>query len=291
MSTPSTLAILILLSIVMISLVLQQQEQEEEQQEEYGQDNNTTTTTVTSTTFGPLQGTNLLDFLKALSAFVFAYQGQSIYLELMSEMKDDREFPMSCNLAYGVMCAVYGLTVIVAYGIKGDDTPEFLPDAVPPGLARRVAGGLVVLHITVSYVIACQPLHNWLHCTVFPRTYQKESMLGSIHWFFLTVGYLVFGFFIGILVPFFADVQALIGSLFGAPTIFGWPAAFFLAVHRRSTNTWSDAIIAMGYGNTVICCFFLFICTPLFCLLGTTGAIQSIVQDSKEAIESPFQCY
>lgn len=283
LSAPSTMAILVLLAIVMIRLLQDNDLHESE-------NNNDKLPFGYSTTFGPLPDTNLFDFLQAMSAFVFAYQGQSIYLELMSEMKDARQFPRACNLAYTFMSFIYGFTILVAYGMKGIDTPEFLPDSVPAGVARRIAGALVVLHITVSYVIACQPLHNWLHCTIFPQTYQEESTLGSIHWFLLTVGYLMIGFVIGNLIPFFADVQALIGSLFGAPIVFGWPAAFYLALHRRNTHSWSEAATCMGYGNLIICSIFLFVCTPLFCLLGTTGAIQSIIQDSKEAVK-PFQCY
>jgi FtsH-binding integral membrane protein len=186
---------------------------------------------------------------------------------------------------------VYWLTVSIAYGVKGANTSEFLPDSVPEGLGRRIAGFLVVLHITVSYVIVCQPLHSWFHLKLFPRTYQKESKLGTVHWFLITVGYLIFGFVVGNLIPFFADVQAFIGSLFGAPTIFGWPPAFYIYLHRQQTNSWNEAAIQMGYGNAAVCVIFLFVCTPLFCVLGTSGAIQSIFEDSKDSVNKPFQCY
>ena len=71
LSVPSTLAIIILLVTVMVNL-------SQDASEPFAE----------STSLGPLPDTNLFDFLAALSAFVFAYQGQSIYLELMSEMKD-----------------------------------------------------------------------------------------------------------------------------------------------------------------------------------------------------------
>ena len=242
-----------------------------------------------TTTTGPLPGTSPLDFLESLSAFVFAYQGQSIYLELMSEMKDARQFPRSCNFAYIVMCSMYGLTVVVAYGFRGIDTPEFLPDILPAGAARTMAGILVVMHITVSYVIACQPLHTWLHSTIFPKTFHGESLRGSLDWFFVTFGYIAFSFCVGNLIPFFADVQALIGSLFGAPTMFGWPVAFYFALYRRRTESWKSACEQMGWANAGICLLFLFVLTPLFCILGTTGAIQSIIEDAEQATK-PFQC-
>jgi amino acid permease len=73
LSVPSTLAVLILLVIVIVTLM-------QDNNEPFGK----------STTYGPLPDITILDFLEALSAFVFAYQGQAIYLELMSEMKDSK---------------------------------------------------------------------------------------------------------------------------------------------------------------------------------------------------------
>ena len=146
--------------------------------------------------------------------------------------------------------------------------------------------------VTVSYVIACQPLHMWLHATIFPKTFNEDSLVGQIHWFIITFAYIVFGFIVGNLIPFFADVQALIGSLFGAPTIFGWPPLFFIMMCRSKNpeSSWKETFQQMGIIHTVLCLLFLFVCTPLFCILGTTGAIQSIIEDSKSAMIKPFQC-
>ena len=274
LSIPSTCAIVLLVLIVMGSLL---------------GNGNTTTSFGDTTTIGPIEGTNSLDYLQALSAFNFAYQGQSIYLELMSEMKDSTQFPRSCNFAYVVMAFVYAVTVVVAYGLRGIDTPDFLPDILPPGFARSTVGLLVVLHIAVSYVVSVQPLHMWFHSTIFPKTATEESLSGKGHWFVLTFGYLIFGFFVGNLIPFFADVQALIGSLFGAPTIFAWPAAFYFALYRRKANSWKEACEIMGWKHAITCLLFLFMFTPIFWVLGTSGAVASIVQDAKNSLR-PFEC-
>ena len=280
------------------------------------------------TTYGvyPSDTTSILDYLEAISAFVFAYQGQAIYFELMNEMKEPQQFPRSCYIAYSIMCCIYGVVVIIVYGYLGKtNTPEFLPDSLLNGtIIKQIVGFLVVLHITVSYVIACQPLHMYLHSTFFPSTYQQTSLLGSIHWFCITFGYIVIGYIVGNLIPYFADVQALIGSLFGAPIIFGWPSVFIFMLYYFSSSSAAptigrelreadvdeDSVIdhptnsssstfgrsyktifqQMGYKHAIVCCIFLVICTPLFCLLGTIGAIQSIVEDTEQATTKPFQC-
>ncbi|KAL3909965.1 MAG: hypothetical protein SGILL_007879 [Bacillariaceae sp.] len=281
LSAPSTCAIVIMVFLIIGNLLMSQQSSSS------GNTNNNSfgaTTTVL-----PQEGTTPLDYLEALSAFVFANQGHAIFLELMAEMRDAYQFPKACILAYSIMCVMYALTVVVAYGIMGVNTEEFLPDILPPGAIQTTVGCLVTFHITVSYVISCQPLHMWIHETVFPSTFQEESVKGKIHWFVLTCGYLAFGFFVGNLIPFFADVQALIGSLFGAPTIFGWPVAFYFMIQRRKAASWHETIQHMGWGHVAICLFFLLVCTPVFVILGTTGALSSIVRDAEEGAK-PFQC-
>jgi len=339
LSGPSTCSIILMVFVILGNLIFHRNDSEygTEDSVTLGDYNSTTNTTIhgstnstdtinstdtnnsefvfgASTTIWPLPGTTLLEYLEAMSAFVFAYQGHAIFLELQAEMKDAREFPFACSIGYIIMCLMYAMTVLVAYGLRGDQTEEFLPDILPDGPARQLVGVLVCLHITVSYVIACQPLHMWLHATIFPQTFQQESRRGSWHWFLLTCGYLLFGFLIGNCVPFFADVQALIGSLFGAPSVFGWPVLFFVMLcrqqqlqqqaelqeqdqpnhvsnhHDSNMDSWWKTFQLMGgWHHVVVCAIFLFVLTPLFCILGTTGAIASIVQDAEHAPE-PFQC-
>lgn len=283
LSLPSTLAIVFSVLIIASNLLFF----------------NTNETPVT-TTVAPPSDTTLFDYLMALSAFCFAYQGQSIYLELISEMKEPRHFPRAVNLSYAIMCLLYGLTVCVAYSVKGSEIPGFLPDILPQGgAARATVGAMVVLHITVSYVIAGQPLHKWFHATFFPSTVEEESKRASFHWFLVTFGYLLVGWVLSNCIPFFADVQALIGSLFGAPIMFAWPVVFVVAAlggreilvnDNKRNSLWKQGFRNLGWGHAAIGIFFLAICTPVFCILGTTGAIKSIVEDSAKAAIPPFHC-
>jgi len=249
----------------------------------------------------PEDGTDILKFLKATSAFLFAYQGQAIFLEIMSEMRDSQEFPKAIAVAYAIMSVVYGsFALFVAYyGGVGRVVPEFSPDVLSSSSLKAIVGGtLAVLHISVSYVITCQPLHRWLHSVVFPRTAGKESCRANCHWFLVTVGFLLFGYVIGNLIPFFADVQAILGSLFGAPVVFAYPVLFYFALTRRNRSFTSEQQIttmkkkiqtSMNWKHTIIGVVFLLVCTPLFCILGTTGAIASIIQNIGNS-PLPFSC-
>jgi vesicular inhibitory amino acid transporter len=55
------------------------------------------------TTGGLQPGLKFLGVFNSLTAVIFAYGGQSIFLEIMSEMKDTTEFPKACTASYVFM--------------------------------------------------------------------------------------------------------------------------------------------------------------------------------------------
>ena len=70
-------------------------------------------------------------------------------------------------------------------------------------------------------------------------------------------------------VPFFSQLQDLLGSLTGSPMIFGWPAFFFL--RGRALNG-----VSVGWADWLTCGLFLGVLLPVFTVLGTYSSIESI---------------
>ena len=62
------------------------------------------------------------------ASFIFAYQGQSIFLEVMREMKKPEAFPKTVGVANITMMLVYLTITMICYHYKGDTLPPFLPD-------------------------------------------------------------------------------------------------------------------------------------------------------------------
>ena len=87
-------------------------------------------------------------------------------------------------------------------------------------------GELLAFHTLVSYLLTGQPLHRTLHLAISPHTADQPE--GAFHWACLTLGMLLLAFLVANVIPFFADVQDLLGNILRAPTVFGWPAFFFL---------------------------------------------------------------
>ena len=106
----------------------------------------------------------------ALGSFIFAYQGQSIFLEIMREMRQPDHFPRALLSANGLMMACYTIISAVAYGTHGASVAAFLPDALGEGWVRSVVGVLLAFHTAVSYLLTGQPLHRNVHLLLFPAS-------------------------------------------------------------------------------------------------------------------------
>jgi len=81
---------------------------------------------------------------------------------------------------------------------------------------------------------------------------------------------------------FFADFQDLLGNLFGAATVFGWPAFFYL--RGRGLRR-----LPISRFDKLMCGTYLLLCMPLFTGLGTVNSILKIVDDWG-TLGKPFEC-
>ena len=234
------------------------------------------------TDLGPPSDENFINMYGNLSSFVFAYQGQSMFLEIMREMKKSRQFPKSVSVANMIMCVVYGATTGLSYYYKGSGVNSFLPFALQKGIVKTIVGLLLCYHIIVSYLVTGMPLMFSFHEMIWPNTLYLRNSRSKVHWAIITGSFLVLSYFIANLIPFFSDFQNIIGSALGAPILFGWPAFFFLRacyIHNKRIS-WFDLII---------CCFFLFIMLPSCVGLGLYSAITSLISNWKR-VGKPFQC-
>ena len=64
-------------------------------------------------------------------------------------------------------------------------------------------------------------------------------------------------------------LQNLLGALTGAPSIFGWPALFYLRACKMRGER-------VGCCDAFLCKTFLYLLLPLTCSLGTAEALRSI---------------
>ena len=109
-----------------------------------------------------------LEWAGAICAYVFAFQGQTVFLEIMREMRQPGRFGAAVDAANLLMSAVYVSTVGVGYGARGAGVAPYLPDSMHHGPSKAAVGLLLAAHTGVCYVITGQPLHRALHAALFP---------------------------------------------------------------------------------------------------------------------------
>ena len=232
-----------------------------------------------------LLATAFLQIYGRTSTMVFAYQGQSIYYEIMREMKSSSDFPKAILAASTIMGSVYGATCLVSVFFLGRNVPEFLPDAIPTShmIVRRIVGWLLAYHVLVSYILTNQPLASKFHAMISPDTLlDYVSWRGKLYWLAITSTLLTFSFLLANAIPFFSTFQALIGSLLGAPLMFGWPAFFYL-----SACVQQGTVVPCIDG--ALCFLFLMIFLPLCTFAGCISAIENLISDwNSQGL--PFQC-
>lgn len=216
----------------------------------------------------------LIELGGSVCAFVFAYQGQSLYLELMREMRAPQRFGRAVALSNCGMCAVYAATVAVGYGARGSSVAGFLPDALPPGAARVAVGALLAFHVAVSFLVTGQPLHRAVHAACFPRDAARRVRsharpASPLAWLAVTSSVLLLALFVAALVPFFAEFQKLLGALTGAPTLFGWPALFYVRGAQLRQ-------VRVSRVECALCAAYVGLITPALATMGTLSAIAGI---------------
>jgi len=129
----------------------------------------TTLSRTTSTDSQPSALSEAVEYLNALCNVMFAYQGQSMFFEIMGEMRSPASFPRSIYLANIVMISVYsGISALVVWQISSflgvtttsselaDAVPGFLPNLLSGEFARTAVTLLLTLHIAVSFLITNQ---------------------------------------------------------------------------------------------------------------------------------------
>ena len=230
----------------------------------------------------PAADTSFLQKYSNAGTFIFAYQGQSMFLEIMREMRLPRHFSRAVLTANGAMVLTYTLAVVVGYGARGDRVAGFLPDSLDEGPLRAIVAALLSFHVADAYIITGQPLHRTLHLAAFPATADAAGAAAAAHWLCVTVGMLCFSFVVANAIPFFDDFQNLLGTLTGTPILFGWPAFFYI----RGCHLFNRRV---SWADLALCALYLAICLPLFTVLGTINSVQDIVADwSKNG--PPFAC-
>jgi len=219
--------------------------------------------------------------LSAMTSLVFAYGGQGMYLESMSEMRNPKDFPKALYTFSSVIIFLYMSTSLMLYFRYGENSAGNILFSMNNGALKTVASTLMFLHVCVSFCLNAQLLTRALHVRLFPYSVNKGGAREALPWFGITCGTLSLAWLVGNAIPFFSDLNGIISSLCVGPTTFGFPALFYLLACRRNEKKvpWYELLV----------CSLMILIAVFFVLVGTSVDFVQIANDVKE-LGAPFSC-
>ena len=218
---------------------------------------------------------SVLAKLSAFGSIGFAVGSQKLFLNIRHELDNRKTAPKSLAISLSAFGTLYVAVILIA----GDSPPDFLFDAIPSGLNRRVAGFLLWAHVAVSYAINSQAICSSLDRLVFYRIV-SDSVSAEKRWLLLTFLMATAAYIVANAIPFFKDLVAFIGAITSVPLTLLLPAVFW----RKHLHEpiWVPTMTSMySYG--------LLLFAVLFMVSATIGSLWSIRNDWSEH-GPPFSC-
>ena len=235
-------------------------------------------------TVAPKQQT-MMSAWNAFSSIIFAFQGQSCFLEMMGEQKEPRQFPKSLALSQTIMTGVYLFTPLVAYSYVGQNVENFSVSSMPKNALRIATGVLIIYHILVAYLVTGVPLYTRIREFFSPKTLYAKGLKPALIHLAVTFGVISTGFVIANLIPYFQDMQNIISCFCGAPIIFFFPSYFYWKAAQRAGD-WPK----VPFYEKAWIYFSIFVMTPWCCGFGTYSAFTDVVNDYLGGAITPFAC-
>mmetsp|Transcript_20734 Transcript_20734/g.28965 ORF Transcript_20734/g.28965 Transcript_20734/m.28965 type:complete len:466 (+) Transcript_20734:381-1778(+) len=227
---------------------------------------------------GPPPGTFLSRY-NNVSAFLFAYQGQSVFLEIMAEMRDHREWPKALWLGQGIMIPTYVITAAVGYYLLGDSVPGFLPAALPNNGSKTFINLLLAFHVLVAYLVHNQPLCQGIEMSLDPSGVPASNL----RHFAISATLLFSAWLVANLIPFFSELVGILGAAFGSPILLFYPPIFFLRGMASKGRP-------VAWYHRLLCNFSLWVLFPFTFIVGIVAAFHELAERWRDE-GSPFDCH
>ncbi|SCZ96029.1 BZ3500_MvSof-1268-A1-R1_Chr8-1g09956 [Microbotryum saponariae] len=178
----------------------------------------------------------------ALGTIVVGFGGTPAFFNVVSEMRDPKDFPKTVLLCQSSITFVYLVVGSIVYAFCGDYiTSPALGSAGPVlkkvcyGLAlpALIVGSVIYLHLSAKYIFV-RILRGGAHLV-------SNSAIHWITWLSSVLGCLMIAFFIAQAIPVFSGLIDLVGSLFGTIMSLSIMGVMWLYDHleeRHSNTTW-----------------------------------------------------
>lgn len=244
-------------------------------------------TRVAGSTYEPVvTGLAPSNFLESLSLYAFAFTGQLILVEIMSEMADVEEFPKAYSLLAAPFQAVAFLLVGVGgYYFIGSDVSGLINSNMPFGGWFRVTAACLMMHMVITYLIKAIVFCRSIHSHLDKDAIGDNSSWSWVVWGTIGVCTIAVSWLVSQVIPFFSDLVDLLGASLTPITCWVVPIWLYL----RCVKDKDGKLYSVGTAEMcVISLELLFSFVLVFA--GTRAALIKIYQHW-ETYGGPLSCH
>jgi len=169
-------------------------------------------------------------FVSSLCTYGFAFCGQFIIVEIMSEMENPAEFPKAYAYMSGpVQAAIFLFVGLGVYYYRGSEAHDLVLEELPFNGLGRIAAGCLVVHMTVTFVIK-----SVIFCQHSVTSLSKNGLIdddsrnSKRQWYLSVLVVVSVSWLVAQIVPFFEDLVNLMGAALVPIGCFILPILYYL---------------------------------------------------------------
>lgn len=183
---------------------------------------------------------NLTTLPVAVGLYGYCYSGHAVFPNIYRSMAKPSQFPSVLVTCFILVTLLYAAAAIMGYAMFGDSAQSQFTLNLPQDLlASKIAVWTTVVNPFTKYALTITPVALSLE-ELIPSSDTKSHLYSILIRTTLVVSTL----FVGLTIPFFGLVMALIGSSLTMLVTFILPCACFLSILRGKV-TWSQGAMCM----------------------------------------------
>lgn len=189
---------------------------------------------------------NLTNLPVAIGLYGYCYSGHAVFPNIYTSMAKPNQYPSVLLISFAICTLLYAGVAVLGYQMFGESTLSQFTLNMPQDLvASKIAVWTTVVNPFTKYALTMSPVAMSLE-ELIPSNQSKSHMYAILIRTALVISTLL----VGLTVPFFGLVMALIGSLLTMLVTLILPCACFLSILRGKITRFQGSlcilIIAVG---------------------------------------------
>ncbi|XP_057788795.1 amino acid transporter AVT1C-like isoform X2 [Salvia miltiorrhiza] len=189
---------------------------------------------------------NLSSLPVAIGLYGYCYSGHAVFPNIYTSMDKPSQYPTVLLTSFAICTVMYGAVAVLGYMMFGESTQSQFTLNMPQDLlASKIAVWTTVVNPFTKYALTMSPVAMSLE-ELIPSSHAKSYMYSILIRTALVVSTLI----VGLSIPFFGLVMALIGSLLTMLVTLILPCACYLSILKGKVSVFqgSMCILVIGVG-------------------------------------------